>query len=110
MPRRRLTRAEQKARTRESLLRSAAKVFARQGFQAATLEDVAEGAGFSKGAVYANFASKDELFIALLEDHYESWLSRLREPQTGDGAAGDQARAAGDDFMAYLREDPEWPR
>jgi AcrR family transcriptional regulator len=63
---RRLTRAETKARTRALLLDAAAQVFARKGFAGASVEDIAETAGFSIGALYSNFGGKDELFVELL--------------------------------------------
>jgi AcrR family transcriptional regulator len=52
-------------------LDAAAQVFARRGFEAATLDEVAAAAGYTKGAVYSNFASKTELFIALIERRIE---------------------------------------
>ena len=67
-PRRRLTRSDAHARTRQRLLDSAAKVFADKGFQATTLTDVADRAGYTIGAVYSNFASKDALFHALMRE------------------------------------------
>lgn len=63
----RLTRDESRAQTRERLLDAAADVFNRLGYHGASLEAVAEAAGFTKGAVYSNFASKGELFVALAE-------------------------------------------
>lgn len=63
----RLTRDERRARTRELLLDAAAGVFNRLGYHGASLEAVAEAAGFTKGAVYSNFATKAELFMALSE-------------------------------------------
>jgi AcrR family transcriptional regulator len=63
----RLTREERRARTREQLLDAAADVFNRLGYHGASLEAVAEAAGYTKGAVYSNFASKFELFAALAE-------------------------------------------
>jgi AcrR family transcriptional regulator len=65
---RRLSRVEAQAVTRGRLLRAAAEVFAAEGFHAATLTDVADQAGYSIGAVYSNFASKDALFQGLMED------------------------------------------
>jgi AcrR family transcriptional regulator len=62
----RLTREESRQRTRELLLDAAAEVFSRLGYHGASLEAVAEAAGFTKGAVYSNFATKGELFAALL--------------------------------------------
>jgi AcrR family transcriptional regulator len=63
----RLTRDERRAQTRERLLDAAADVFNRLGYHGASLEAVAEAAGYTKGAVYSNFASKTELFLALAE-------------------------------------------
>ncbi len=63
----RLTREERRAQTRERLLDAAADVFNRLGYHGASLEAVADAAGFTKGAVYSNFASKSELFYALCE-------------------------------------------
>lgn len=62
----RLNRQEKKIQTRERLLDAAAEVFARRGVEAASLDEVAAAAGFTKGAVYSNFASKTELLIALI--------------------------------------------
>lgn len=62
----RLTRSERKELTRELLLDAAIEVFARQGYHGASLEDVAAAAGFTKGAVYSNFSTKADLFMALL--------------------------------------------
>jgi AcrR family transcriptional regulator len=68
-PRRRLTRAEAKARTRQRLLDSAARIFAEKGFGGATLEEIAESAGYSTGAMYANFGNKDQLFMEVVAAH-----------------------------------------
>lgn len=62
----RLTRAETKARTRQLLLAAAARTFARKGFAGASVDEIAESAGFTVGALYSNFASKEELFVELL--------------------------------------------
>ena len=63
----RLTRAEQKAQTRAQLLSAADRLFEQQGYAATTLAQIAEEAGLTKGAVYSNFASKEELFLEMLE-------------------------------------------
>lgn len=65
----RLTREQSRARTRERLLASAAVVFTREGYAGASIDRIAEEAGYSKGAMYSNFASKDELFFAMF-DYY----------------------------------------
>jgi AcrR family transcriptional regulator len=77
---RRLTRPEAQALTRRRLLDAAADVFGEKGFRAASLNDVAERAGYTIGAVYSNFASKDELFRALM-------LERLRMFEEGLASA-----------------------
>jgi AcrR family transcriptional regulator len=63
----RLSRSESVARTRTRLLDAAEEVFAENGFGRTSLEQIAERAGYTRGAVYANFASKDELFLAVLD-------------------------------------------
>jgi AcrR family transcriptional regulator len=75
----RLTRDERKARTRAGLLAAARRVFVERGFHAATLDDIAEEAGYTKGAVYSNFRGKDDLFLALLDEHYERRVGAHRE-------------------------------
>jgi AcrR family transcriptional regulator len=66
MARKRLTREESQAQTRERLLDAALKLFTKVGIDAASLEEVAETAGYSRGAFYSNFASKDELICELV--------------------------------------------
>ncbi|MFT4181600.1 MAG: TetR/AcrR family transcriptional regulator [Rhizobium sp.] len=63
----RLTREQSQALTREKLLASAYEVVARDGYDGATIERIAEEAGFSKGAFYSNFSSKEEIVLQLLE-------------------------------------------
>jgi len=63
----RLTRAESRARTRAKLIESAKIVFSEKGYIAATIEEIAEGADFTRGAFYANFADKGDLFMTLIE-------------------------------------------
>jgi AcrR family transcriptional regulator len=73
----RLTRAESREQTRKRLLAAAARLFAKNGFDATSVDDVAEEAGFSKGALYYNFASKDELFEALVDESIAEMVSGL---------------------------------
>jgi AcrR family transcriptional regulator len=63
----RLTREESRALTRQKLLAAAAKVFAEQGFGGSSIDRIVDEAGFSKGAFYSNFASKEEIFLQLVE-------------------------------------------
>lgn len=62
-----LTRQERRARTREQLLDAASRLFAHQGIQATSVEQIAAEAGYTRGAVYSNFADKDDLIVALLD-------------------------------------------
>ena len=68
--RKRLTREQSREQTRERLLEAASEVFLRKGFVGTSVEEIAETAGYSKGAVYANFAGKDDLFLAVFGQHY----------------------------------------
>jgi AcrR family transcriptional regulator len=62
--------------TREKLFEAAARVFEEQGIGGASIEAIAAAAGFTRGAFYSNFTSKDELIIAMIEDHVEQSIRR----------------------------------
>jgi AcrR family transcriptional regulator len=64
-------------RTRERLLDAAFTVFARHGIRGASIEAVCEAAGFTRGAFYSNFSSKEELFLALAERAMRRQLTSL---------------------------------
>jgi AcrR family transcriptional regulator len=64
----RLTRAENRERTRAALREAAAELVAVQGLQATSIEQITERAGFSRGAFYANYRTKEELFAELLQE------------------------------------------
>lgn len=68
-PKPRLSREDSRARTRALLLRSARTVFSKRGYVGASIDEIAEAAGFSKGAFYSNFSTKDEIFLELLAAH-----------------------------------------
>jgi AcrR family transcriptional regulator len=108
--RRRLTRAEQQAQTRARLVEAAATVFARRGFRAATVEEIAEEAGYSHGAVYSNFAGKSDLFLAVFEDYMAERVRELAETQAAlprDAPLQTRARALADQWMDRLARDRE---
>jgi AcrR family transcriptional regulator len=69
---------ERAAVTRSLLVGAAEQVFARVGFEKAQVEEIAEAAGFSKGALYAHFKSKEELFLAMYETKTAISLAKLR--------------------------------
>lgn len=68
MVQQRLTRAEAREQTRRAILKTARQHFSDKGYRGATLEEIAEAAGYSKGAVYSNWSGKDTLFLALLDE------------------------------------------
>jgi AcrR family transcriptional regulator len=65
--------------TREKLFQAAAEVFEEQGIGAASIEAIAAAAGLTRGAFYSNFDDKDELIIAMLEDHVDRSIRHHRE-------------------------------
>src|ERR1700729_417618 len=67
------------ATTRRKLLLAAEQTFARDGYEAARLEDIAARAGYSRGAFYANFESKEGIFFALLEQTVERRIAEVNE-------------------------------
>ena len=106
--RRERVRRQPRAQTREELLDAAARVFARRGLDGATVEAVSEEAGFSTGAVYSNFGSKEELFLSLYEERIQRRGRELRGAveRAGGGAPGLASAAAnvGDVF----RQERDW--
>ncbi len=81
-----------RAATRERLLDAAFAVFAEQGVHASTVEQIAERAGFTRGAFYSNFTTKEELFVALIDREDAARLTALEEKFA---ALGPQLEAVG---------------
>ena len=106
----RQTRKEKQAETRRCLLRSASKLFALRGLQNTSIDDVAEDAGYTKGAFYANFDNKEALFLEMLDERFAERTEEIRRLLAGDGTDEEKAMQAGDDFARMLRSDPEWQR
>ena len=104
---RRPTQADRRARTRSEILAAAAATFARRGFNAASVDEIAEAAGVSKGAVYYTFPSKDDLFLALLDQRLGERLADMRSTPDS-GSLERQAAQASQFFFARLDSDPEW--
>ena len=82
----RLTRAERSAQTRDELLAAAQRRFFEAGYHATTLDDVADAAGYTKGAVYSTFGSKAGLFLALFDDIVDQRLASTRALIATDGS------------------------
>jgi AcrR family transcriptional regulator len=111
MPKKRLSRQEQQQRTRSRLMDSAAKVFACKGMQQGSIDEVAEDAGYTKGAFYANFKSKEELFLAMLDERFAERIEASEQAfATDDESPPDQARHAAAEFARATRTDPEAER
>jgi AcrR family transcriptional regulator len=104
-----LTRRERQEQTREQLVAAASRVFARRGYHQATVEEIASEAGFTTGAVYSNFAGKEELFLALADrqvDERVAEIEAVADAAEGEGETGAEAAAQ---FRSFLERDPDWP-
>src|SRR5947209_9088991 len=113
MKRKRKTQAERREETRELVLAAAARVFAERGFHATSLDAIAEEAGFSRGAVYYNFADKEELFLELLDRRCAERAQDLRAvftdtPEDDVAATSRQAQLAAQHALDAMTGDPEW--
>jgi AcrR family transcriptional regulator len=112
MKRKRKTQAERREETREHVLAAAARVFARRGFHATSLEAIAEEAGYSRGAVYYNFADKEELFLELLDRRCAERAQDLRavfaDVDDDVEATSQQAQIAAQRALAAMTGDPQW--
>ncbi len=104
------TRAEKQARTRAELIATAAGVFARRGYEGASVEEIAEQAGYSHGAVYSNFAGKSDLFLAVFEQYMADRAQELAATQAGiddEAPLETRARALADQWMERFAADRE---
>ena len=90
---RRLSRKEKQAETRALLLDAAERVFLRRGLQGSSVEEIAAEAGFTRGAFYSNFESKDELFVELLQDRvYLQYAEMAEQAQEQPGTPRERLR------------------
>ncbi|MEU5879355.1 helix-turn-helix domain-containing protein [Spirillospora sp. NPDC047279] len=103
----RLTRVESQARTRELLLATARRLFLRDGYHATSLEKVAEAAGFSKGAVYSNFGTKDELCRTVIEAVRAEQVQAIMDAFLGEGS-GEERLAVFESWAERTIGDPGW--
>src|SRR5690349_22524319 len=113
MERKRLTQAEKREATREEIVNAASRVFADRGYHGASLDAIAEEAGFSRGAVYYNFADKEELFLELLDRRCAERARDLRavfadNPEDDVAATSRQAQLAARHALEAMTGDPEW--
>jgi AcrR family transcriptional regulator len=104
----RLRRPEQVARNREAVLAAARRVFLARGYAGASLEAIADDAGFSSGVVYSQFGSKADMFFALLERRIEDRAAqnvRITAEYTGADGLRELMRVA----QLDAAEQPGWP-
>lgn len=113
-------REQRKAETREKLMRSAAKLFARNGYEATTLEDVAEDAGLHVQTLYRHFPTKQDLATAGDQDLLERFRQAILDPDRAGNtfefwrdwvaqAAGWVMRDGGTNYRRYLRSSARLP-
>jgi AcrR family transcriptional regulator len=72
-----MSRAEQQQHTRDAILAAADRLFVEEGFHATSVDQIANAAGYTKGAVYSNFAAKEELFFAVYEQRMDRAVADL---------------------------------
>jgi AcrR family transcriptional regulator len=109
---RRLNRQEKNAVTQRRLLDAAREVFGRRGYGNASLEEIAEEAGFSRGALYHHFESKEALFLALLDERLTERVNEIErvfeEGETTKEATIELARQAANDAVDVFGQNREW--
>ncbi len=104
----RLTPDKRRELTRIALLEAAAEVFARKGFHGASLDDVAEAAGFSKGAIYSNFEGKEDLFFATIEHRDRSVLTSMEDVVADSGELDAILGRVAEALATVMYRDREW--
>lgn len=125
VPVEKLTPERRRQQTRDVLVEAATEVFARRGFEGASLEEIAEAAGFTRGAIYKNFGGKEELFFAVIDRMNERVIEAFRgiAPEQGDPTDWDISTLAklwrssvldtpdllfiGMEFQLYVLRNPE---
>jgi AcrR family transcriptional regulator len=104
-----LARQVQKEQTRALLVDAALRVFAEHGYDEATVEEIAAAAGYSKGAFYFHFASKEDIFLELLEQWTGEQTERLRAFDEATPAAAALLESL-EAFLSYAEREVVWPR
>lgn len=122
----RWTRERRLERTRSLLLDAAEAVFAEKGFTAASLDDIAHAAGYTKGAIYNHFATKEDLFLAVSDRYWRRYFDNFAEVMSSSSQVGEpeldeiakrwrelsrdrgaEHAALGHEFTLYLRRNPD---
>jgi AcrR family transcriptional regulator len=103
----RRTQEERREDTRRRLLAGAARVFAKRGFNAASVSEISAAAGCSTGALYVHFESKEKLFLALLEEGIAPWSSGYAAELAPAPDAQARAQAAVTHWAQLLEQAPQ---
>jgi AcrR family transcriptional regulator len=122
----RWTRERRLEHTRALLLDAAEEVFAEKGFTAATLDDIAHAAGYTKGAIYKHFTAKEELFLAVSDRYWRRYFDNFAQVMSSARQIGEREleeiakrwrqlsidrgaehAALGHEFTLYLLRNPE---
>ncbi len=101
-------RDEQRALTRRRLLDGAEAVFARSGYHGASVDEIAREAGATTGALYSNFAGKEDLFLALFEERIATDVRDYSRIVTEGATVAESVRGTADHWMEILRERPDY--
>lgn len=102
-----VTKARQSAETREAILTSAMQLFARHGVVGSSIDQIAQAAGITKGAVYWHFDSKDALFDAILERIRLRWQEAVQAPLSTKASATARLQALFDGYASLFGATPE---
>jgi len=105
-----VTRTPKSETSRRRILDSARRVFFEQGFEAASIDEMARRAGMAKGTVYRYFASKAELYVAVLVENAEHFVQRMRATIDPALAPDEQLRAIGRFYRSHYTDHPEYFR
>jgi len=100
-------KARQSAETREAILTSALRLFARHGMAGSSIDQIAQEAGITKGAIYWHFDSKDALFDAILERIRVRWTDAVQAPLGAKTSAVARLQALFDGYASLFSETPE---
>ena len=100
----RLTREEKRLETQASIKSSALSLFARNGFYGATIDRIAEDAGYSRGAFYSNFTSKEDLLLSLLQEHNEREIKKWQRIIEDADSLETTYQKMAEDYIEFLQQ------
>jgi AcrR family transcriptional regulator len=101
-------REAQQAETRDRLLDAATVLFAETGFSGTAVAAIAKRAGVTTGAIYSNFAGKDELFAAVVERQMQRQADAYRALYAAGGSPADRMQRGADRWMSLISEEPDY--